>query len=287
MKRFLILALALATANIIDACMGMSRDRNARIEFTGQSNILIWDDKRQIEHFIRSAKFNSSVKEFDFVAPTPSVPEVAVAKQSAFDFLRLLTAPPMRQSGGFGGGGAGGAPKSGGVDVYQETEVGNFHVVTLKATDTDALKKWFAENQYTVSNTQDDWFKFYIQKGWYLTAFRVVSDRKDLKTEAIRMSFKTSVLYNPYYVPKENWFKGSRLELFIVSRYQMRGFIGDNRWNQEPEGRMRMDAKDSSILARDLNLKATDVPAGVTAFRYVDNGFAYGAKDDLFFYPKP
>jgi hypothetical protein len=288
MNRLISLLPVLAFANIIDACCCMVAMPNARVEFTGQSNIIVWDDRNHLEHFIRSAKFSSSAKEYDLVAPTPSVPEVSVAKQAAFAYLRQLTmpAPPqggnLRSAGAAGGGGFG----SGSVQVYQETEVGNFHVVTLKATDTVALKKWFDENHYQVSATQDEWFSHYIKQNWYLTAFRVITKDRDVKTEAIRMSFETKVPYNPYYVPKENWSRGAQLELFLIAPYAMQGVVDHQLWAGVPQGSAKLPVNVYPTLAKNLGIEEGDIPSNMTVYRYLDYKFAWGAMDDLFFYPK-
>jgi Uncharacterized protein conserved in bacteria (DUF2330) len=290
MKRFVFVSAALALGAIIDACCGLYNmsSTSAKVEFTGQTNIVLWDARNHTEHFVRSAKFKSTAKEFDFVAPTPSVPEVSVAKKAAFDYLRELTMPPRPPAtgGGLGGGGAGGGGAFRGVQVYQETEVGNFHVVTLKASDATALKAWFAENNYKMSDTQDEWFDHYIKKNWFLTAFRVISDKKDIGTEAIRMSFQTNVPYNPYYVPKENWHRGAQLELFLIAESEMQGIVGDQYWTAVPQGKAVIPWKQYRIFAKDLGLDEGDLPSKMTVFRYIDYGFASGAKDDLFFYPK-
>lgn len=289
MKRFLTVTAILSATAILDACCGLYNMNlnKAKVEFTGQSNIIIWDERNQMEHFIRSAKFSSTAKEFDFVAPTPSVPEVSVAKKEAFDFLRKLTMPPppvTRNPGGFGGTSGGTSPGS--VQVFQETEVGNFHVVTLKASDTIALKKWFADNQYAVSATQDEWFNHYIKKNWFLTAFRVIAGKKDIKTEAIRMSFPTKTPYNPYYVPRENWFHGAQLELFLVSAKEMQGIVDQKLWNAVPQGKAVLPHKNYLKFSQDLGLNEGDIPSNMMVYRYLDYEFAWGAKDDLFFYPK-
>ena len=287
MKRFFFVVASLAIASAFEACCGLYTMTKAKVEFTGQTNIVLWDAQNQMEHFIRSAKFNSTAKEFDFVAPTPSLPEISVAKTAAFDYLRDLTMPRTALNGGFrGGGSAGSGAGLRGVQVYQETEVGNFHVVTLKASDTVALKVWLEENHYTVSSTQDEWFNHYIQKNWFLTAFRVIAENKGIKTEAIRMSFPTKVPYNPYYVPKENWYRGSQLELFLIAPFEMQGIVDHQLWNAVPQGKAVIPWKEFPTFAQNLGLNPGDIPSNMTVYRYIDYGFASGAKDDLFFYPK-
>lgn len=155
---------------------------------------------------------------------------------------------------------------------------------TLRASDPTALKNWLRENGYTVSNTQDAWFQHYIQKDWYLTAFRIVSKDPSLRTEAIRMSFPTSEPYNPYYVPKDNWAKGATLSLFFISVKPMTGYIGYTQpWRAKPQVTMKLPPNQYDSLAKNISLRASDIPANSTIVKYVDQGFAQGAMDDLFF----
>ena len=169
--------------------------------------------------------------------------------------------------------------------MIQQVEVGNLTATTLLASDSGALKKWLEDNEYKVSKTQDVWFDHYIKKGWYLTAFKVNSKRKEIVTEAIRMSFKTSQPFNPYYVPKENWSKNSKLELFLICPVPLKGYVGrDQPWLPEPTSQKWMKEDDIQILSESLNLKRGDIPVKCQLTRYNDSDFAKGVNEDLFFH---
>lgn len=262
-------------------CCGIMSEQEGELRFGSQSNIVAWDPNTQIEHFVRSASFTTSAKKFDFIAPTPSVPEICAVKSHAFDVLRSLT----RTSNPFAKGGGGGAFGGGGasVEVIKETTLGNLKATTLRANDVTALKDWLAANKYQMSPTQDEWLGFYIKKDWYLTAFRVESKDSTIVTEAIRMSFKTPQPYNPYYVPKENWSKNAKLDLFFIVPVEMKGYIGKTPWQARVESQTTLDEKSIGTLIEDLSLQRSDFPMRCTLTKYVDFDFAKGVKEDLFF----
>jgi hypothetical protein len=47
----------------------------------------VWDEKRQIQHFIRRATFDTSSRDIGFLVPTPSTPELAKADNYVFSVL--------------------------------------------------------------------------------------------------------------------------------------------------------------------------------------------------------
>ena len=266
-----------------NSCCGFSSSPNSVIGFKGQANIVIWDPNTQIEHFVRTASFSANSDEFEFVAPTPSMPTISSADRSCFDLLHKLSNSETPSSG-FGGGGGYGGGGGGGVSVHQSLDVGSMRATTLTAVDADSLKKWLEENEYKVSPTQTVWFDHYIKKGWFLTAFKFNAKKKDIQTEAIRMTFKTSEPYNPYYVPKDNWSKNSRLELFLITPVPMKGFVGKSTpWRPIPSAPKQMIESDVQDLSSSLKLTRSELPTICYFSRYLDPDFAKGVNEDLFF----
>lgn len=283
MKKVVVIGKSVGLASLAWSCASFSED-NSNIGFTGQTNIVIWDSKTHTEHFIRQARFASNGKEFDFVAPTPTVPEIANANFSALMLLRSLTgyvptSQDRRSGGGFGGGGAGG-----GVVVMSDVEVGDLKATTLKASDGQALKNWMDRNGYRTSKSQSAWFQKYIDKGWFLTAFRMKSKKPTLRSQFVRMTSKTDEAYNPYYVPRENWSTNSSLELYFLAPLMLKGYVGETQpWQAKPEKRTWLSEERIDELAKNLELKRTDLPEKCLLVKYFDNRFAQGATDDLFF----
>ena len=263
--------------------MGLA-DQRGIIGFSGQSNIVIWDPNTQIEHFVRTASFTSKSENFEFIAPTPSIPKIVDADRSCFDLLHRILNVGLRPDEYSGSGGAafGGG---GGVSVIQSVEVGNLQATTLSALDSESLKNWLRENDYKISNTQTEWFDHYIKLGWVLTAFKYNSKKKNVKTEAIRMTFKTDQPYNPYYVPKDNWSKNAQLELILISPVELKAFVGKSTpWLTEPSFPRTMVESDVLDLTKSLKLNRSDLPLRCRVTRYMDSEFAKGATEDLFFH---
>src|SRR5579862_8909895 len=83
------------------ACSGVGPPGKP-VVFGDQTNIIIWDEAHQTEHFIRNANFRSGADNFGFIAPTPGKPELHEASTKAFYTLASL-APVVNR--GFAGGG--------------------------------------------------------------------------------------------------------------------------------------------------------------------------------------
>jgi len=85
------------------ACSGVG-PRGQPVVFGDQTNIVIWDEVHQTEHFIRNASFRSGAADFGFIAPTPGKPQLNKASNRAFYTLAAL-APVIQFRGAFCGEG--------------------------------------------------------------------------------------------------------------------------------------------------------------------------------------
>src|ERR1700733_11558638 len=52
--------------------------------------LIVWDESRHIEHFVRTAVFESSARSFGFLVPTPGRPILAAANNEALTELEGL-----------------------------------------------------------------------------------------------------------------------------------------------------------------------------------------------------
>lgn len=259
-----------------------------------QSNILIWDPATKMEHLVRSSAFASSTRSFDIVIPTPALPTVTAVNyrsfRSLFDLLhgKRETARPGQGPEAISpahGISASGRPE---VQVSQLARVGNLMATTIKASDVLALSKWLEKNGYKPNAAQNKWLEKYVQKRWYLTAFKVATEEEMFETDAVRLSFKTDVPIDPYYTPNRSWLRGIRQELYVISPNQMAGFVGAKTpWKTNVESHAFMTRSATESLARDLKLKPSDIPGKSWVHRYLENSADTNATDDLFFYPLP
>lgn len=291
-SRTLALALsALATVGSALACSGVGPPGKP-VVFGDQTNIVIWDEAHQTEHFIRNANFKSGADSFGFIAPTPGEPHLSEASTKAFYTLAALAPPLPSAGGGLGGGGFGGfdASRSSEVRVIQEADVAGYHAATLYAEDAHAINDWMNEHGYVSTPEVEKWAERYCSRGWYLTAFKVV-DKTRLKasTGTVRMSFHTQKPYNPFYVPKTNipLGGGGTLRVYFVSVGDYDTHIGDGETWQTPQWTAPIPEATSALLAKQVKIPAEAIPDDAQVETFVDNNFPRPAADDIYFTKKP
>lgn len=273
-----------ALLNAVSACGGVAGNGQT-VSFKKQMNIVIWDRKTKIEHFIRKATFNSKAGAIGFIAPTPTTPEIREVDEAAFSILRSLN--PSRGNGGlqggFGGGGFGGK-----VEVVQQVEAGGYQITTVKATDANALASWMRLNRFVTIPEVTEWTKFYIKKGWQLNLFKVLGNKGYVATGTVRLSFPTENPFNPYLVPRPNFVgkdKGDGLELYVITRDPIEGWLGETPY-LKPAWTSSLPDDKFFELEEKLKLKKESLWIGAVVTCFVDRAFPREVPDDLYFEPK-
>lgn len=278
-------ALAASLATNVPACCGVG-PTGVTVGFAEQRNIIVWDEMRQIQHFVRNASFDSNAKDFGFIAPTPTVPELAEANEEAFRLLASLkpAAPQI-----FRGPATDAAAPAQAVTVIKEQQVAGYDAAVLKSSDPEALRYWLRKNGYSATPDSTAWFETYVAKGWYFTAFKVTNpDPEDPaaqpQTGLVRISFSTPEPFNPYYVPADNRSEDASLSLYMVSTRPVQGTVDEKPW-VEPKWSASLPETARIRLAEYLDLPVSAIPASAHVAYYVDRDFASpGAPDaDIFF----
>jgi len=262
------------------------------VVFGDQTNIVIWDEAHQTEHFIRNANFRSGADNFGFIAPTPGKPELHEASNQAFYTLANLAPQPAifaRGGGGFGGGMDRAKAE---VKVIQEADVAGFHATTLWSTDAHAINDWMNSHGYVSTPEVEKWADRYTKRGWYLTAFKVIDKTKlAASTGTVRMSFKTTRPYNPFYVPSSNILvdKKGTLRVYFVAVGDYDAKIGPHAeygtW-QTPQWTAQIPEATSALLAKQVKIPAEAIPDYVQVETFVDNDFPRAAGEDIYFTKK-
>jgi hypothetical protein len=138
---------------------------------TDQKAVLFYD--KGVETLILSITFTGNAKDFAWVVPTPSRPEVDKASSELFLSLEELTRPPVnRQWDGYNLGAAPTMEKSA-VEVLETKEVGIYEIKVLAASKADALAKWLSENGYQFPEKGGYVLEDYIKNKWYYTAVKI------------------------------------------------------------------------------------------------------------------
>ena len=68
---------------------------NQSVEIADENAIIIWDSSSQTEHLNRRATFNTEAKDFGFLVPTPSQPQLVESDDTAFAESSRITAPKV------------------------------------------------------------------------------------------------------------------------------------------------------------------------------------------------
>ena len=92
------------------------------------------------------------------------------------------------------------------VKVISQSEVAGMDATILKADDVAALEAWLIKNNYPFSPSLRAWSQRYVEKGWYLTAFKMSKNSKqesqELQSKLVELKFKTKRPFYPYREPK-------------------------------------------------------------------------------------
>jgi hypothetical protein len=224
---------ALSSADALACGMFVPRSLEDTVPAIQQEQVLIvYDQQKQLEHFVREVSFEAGNTEFGFIVPTPKKPEVAAAK-SPFKALREAYPFEHKHARDFGGapgsrgiGAAeGGAPP---VAVLSVQRVGKFTAFVLSATDAGALEKWLSDNRFQVPEKSRAWLDHYVALGFFHVAFRydppdAKQAERGLTSETVRISFSAPFPYYPYMEPVgSRTTRGRLLSVWFVSDTEMR-----------------------------------------------------------------
>ncbi len=254
------------------------------VGFTGQSNIIVWDEVTKTEHFIRNAKFASNAKDLGFIAPTPSLPKLEEVDAKAFETLKSAIHDFEERMKEVPRGCAKNEPVKG-LEILQAVNVAGYRAVTLRASDSSQLISWMKANHYVTTPSIKEWIEFYVKRSWLFTAFSVDSKSGRGETGLVKMSFKTDRPFNPYYIPVDNFpdaaSKPSGLILY---------FVATGRFSPEPgapdglreHGAVAVEGNYVKDLATQLKLPS--LPPNTTITTFIDEEFPRSSlKQDVFF----
>ena len=144
----------------------------------GQQQAVIFHEANT-ETLIVTSDFKGNAKNFAWIIPTPTKPEVTKASDKVFTNIQKLTQPEYNYGYNLGEVMMAATSKqadNGGVVVISQTQVDYYDVTTLLATNTQDLVNWFNENNYTYPEEYSYVLKSYIDKGWFFTAIKISAE---------------------------------------------------------------------------------------------------------------
>jgi len=268
------------------------------VNITEESAIIVWDAASKTEHFIRRAAFKTTARDFGFLVPTPTVPKLDEADDSAFAYLAKLTAPKVVWRWDSGDGPPPPAPfdeerKEENVRVIETKKVGAYDAVILEASNANELDGWLKGHGYASSPELVDWYKPLIAQKWKITAFKIskVDGGDRASASAVKMSFITDRAFFPYREPvaatprRSHWHLPRRsLRLFFIADGRYAGGIGTTRgWPGETVWSGIMDNDSRTELLGMLRLPGMALVTTPRLTEFEDLSDPRPGTDDLFF----
>jgi len=258
------------------------------VHIATEEALIIWDEAAKREHFIRRASFDTDAKDFGFLVPTPSKPELAESEDRAFGVLAEFTAarvirkePPDRPPD------VATRAVAAGVAVLEEKRVAGHDAAVLEAKDANALDAWLKEHGYPTSPALVEWYAPYVAAGWKITAFKVAADSPRHSTAAVRMSFQTDRPFFPYREPATQRTTPNQerlLRVYVIAEDQVDGRLGEKgAWPGKAVWSNRLE---TAQLAKVLKVAKLPAMAGGGArwlTEFEDNASPRPGTDEVFF----
>lgn len=295
-------ALALASARPAAAC-ATAPASGMVVKVVEESAIIAFDGQAHREHFIRRASFHGSGKDFGFLVPTPSIPELAAVPDRVFDELEQATQPKVIVQHGVRGveptllcgfffflrSASAPVPAMAPARVLAEQRVAGYDAVVLEADEPAALAGWLKEHGYAARPDLSDWLAPYVAARWKITAFKIAAEGPEVGTQAVRMSFATDRPFFPYREPadqRDTRSGGSpprSLRIFFVGDSRVEGTIGEARapwpgravWSNPLSAVNHLPALEGALPFK--------VPANAWLTSFEDLASPRPGTDDLFF----
>lgn len=275
----------------------------ARVDIVGEDALIVWDEARRIQHFIRRADFRTASEKkgargrgFGFLVPTPSKPELAEAPDEVFARLDAAIRPETVHSKRYEvvwfacmltraaqeAAVAGGAPP---VRVLATQTVAGFDAAILEADEAGALAKWLADHGYAFRPELADWLAVYVAAKWKITAFKISEspDSDVVGSSAVRMSFTSDKPFFPYREPTDQarGMFSRALRVFFVAPWRAAGELGKGEaW---PGQLLHAAPLERAAEVLDGALPAAAPAEGAWLSYFIDHSSPRPGKDDLFF----
>jgi hypothetical protein len=257
-----------------DACAAAPPE-DGHVAIASEDALIVWDAHAGVEHFIRRADFSTQARDFGFIVPTPTRPELGEVDDAVFERLEELVKPqvieqterklevvwllscllPTEYT-------SGPDQQTAAVEELHRQRVAGLDAVVLRADDVGALGDWLAKHGYPFTPALREWAAPYVKRGWVFTAFKLAAPDRiatELNTAAVRMSFTTDQPFYPYREPADQRRAPlppmRRLRVFFVGEHRMRGELeGGGEWPGLADAALPLaadalsDALDASIL---------------------------------------
>lgn len=291
------------------------------IRIAEESAIIVWDPVKKIQHFIRSAAFDTPSPDFGFLVPTPGpdIPKLKELEESLFSTAaswmqpRVVTQSQLKfepflcglmlmksAAPGSRAGDVKSAPDN--LKVLAEQKVGGFETAIIEADNTKAMADWLKEKGYSNDPELQSWLFPYVAAKWRITAFKIMQDPKTgalAKTKPVRMSFATDKPFFPYREPEGKEKKEAKetkdgkskasdarlLRVFFISDTRMDGQLGAAAWHANVKWTDALTEEQRTRFAKESQIPDGEIPANAWMTTFEDHASPRPGKDEVYFVP--
>jgi hypothetical protein len=272
-------------SGFLQACC-LTFAEGADVRLSQEKVIIVWNAKSKMQHFVRQARFDTNEEDFGFIVPTPTIPDLGVADERAFEQLEMIFArlAQTRAAAATDSVGAG----FGGVEVVKREIVGDYEATVVRASDGAALSSWLAEHGFASRPAMTEWLDHYSKQDWVFTAFRFLRDEPTgALTQAIRLSFQTDKPHYPYKMPRDTWPAGWKRPMtvyFVAAGPGVSRYVGsDANWEAQVRDSVPLTEDDAARLAKNLGLRTQDLPGRPSLTVFENGANPDGYDRDIYF----
>lgn len=172
--RILLISLVLLNLTIplpIKADGGLVSPFDYFVYETYQKAVIVYEEG--METLILSITFRGDAKDFGWVVPTPTKPEVDKSSDELFTSLEELTRPEAAYRTENILGIPQTTKKEEAVTVVETKKIDIYNITVLEATDPNALAKWLDKNGYQFPTDSAYILEDYVEKGWFFVACKI------------------------------------------------------------------------------------------------------------------
>lgn len=160
---------------------------------TDQKAVIVHENN--VETLIVSIRFEGDAKDFAWIIPTPSQPEVDKAPFNIFESLEKLTQIAVDYGYIRPLGMESAVPLKRSVEVLEQKKVDIYEITVLKATDKNALYDWLKENDYRYPESGKYILDSYINNKWVFTAVKINAESLEAAENQLRQGIATPLRF--------------------------------------------------------------------------------------------
>ena len=270
-----------------------------KIAVVEESAAIVWEPAARRQHFIRRATFHGSARDFGFLVPTPTAPELQEVDGGIFDVLAARTKrekvyetkrrPDFTPLLGYfflSERNAETTAGRAGVNVLSTQNLAGYEAAVLEASDAAALNAWLSEHGYATAPDLVEWLDAYVRQGWKITAFKIDKQQDAMaRSSAVKMSFATDRPFFPFREPRSQRdgsvpAPGRILRVWFLGPERVSGTVGATPWSSE----LLWSSDPGAAWLRDFEQRARlELPDALRLSAFADYESPRPGVDDLFF----